>query len=187
MKGIYLGAMKSAYSRDIIIAVNDEKEFSRQFLVHCRAIVEAGKRVYFPIAFGQFDPDVIERGMPPGKPKNVNKKDHDKFTGYWAHDVRDTICAYQVDLVNILSAAQATEQENPGTWIYNIFLRKGVDVFAAIEPNLYRMPVSKTCDKEQLPLKLHEQCFVDKAKALGSKPALGILYITEIVQKKVKH
>nr|CAB3232248.1 Not6 protein [Phallusia mammillata] len=186
LKGIHYGAVKSANSKDIIIAVNEEKEFSHQFLVHCRAIAEAGKRVYFPIAFEQYNPDVIEKGMPPGKPKNVNKKDHNKFTGYWSHDAHDSICAYQADFISVLSGA-TTNQEKPGTWLYDIFLRKGMDVFAAVEPHLFRMHTAKTCDKIKLSADAFQKCFIDKAKTLGSKPALGILYITEIVQKKVKH
>lgn len=116
--------------------------------------------------------------MPPGKPKNVYKKDHTKFTGQWAHKDHDTVCGFKSDIFKIYDGSSVTSDG-----IYEKFLRNDYETFMAVEPNLYKLNDAVVCemynhDKTEL-----SNCYKSKTQYLGSKPALGILYIKEVLQK----
>lgn len=172
-----------------------EMAFGQNLLETCRIIPKNQKRVYFPIAFSQYDPDIIERGMPPGKPRNINKLDINKFTGYWTHKVHDFMCMYYDDAVPALNKVLRSVENNAklfydigsegGVCMYDTFLLGNLDVISAVEPDLVRMYHKRTCDKSILSKNDYHQCVQLKAETIGSKPALSILYITEIEQKKV--
>ena len=158
--------------------------YKRGLIRRCRSIVMLSQRVYFPIAFSQFNPEIIEKGMPPGKPKDINKKEHNKFTGYWMHDKHDYFCSYQSDLIKILSGLSTRNLQNQKNWVYNAFLRNDIEVISAIEPKLYKVKHQRQCSTIKPSLEEYKDCFKSKAKSLGSKPALGILYINEVIQKQ---
>nr|NP_001027609.1 Not6 protein [Ciona intestinalis]BAB00632.1 Not6 [Ciona intestinalis] len=188
-KGVRYGIKKATISTDVVLLATIEAAFTEQLYHHCQANAIPKKRVYFPIAFGQFNPDIIKKGMPPGKPKDVNKRDHNKFTGYWMHDTFDFVCANQADMVGILNNLSSlgrrmgSTTEALGTKIYDAFLRSDIEVICAVEPGLYRT-YGMTCSKGELTDKSYQHCMRTKAMSLGSKPALGILYINEVLQKK---
>uniref|UniRef100_H2YQF0 Hexosyltransferase n=1 Tax=Ciona savignyi TaxID=51511 RepID=H2YQF0_CIOSA len=189
--GLRHGLLKATESTDVVLAATIDSAFMEQIYYHCKANAIPQKRVYIPIAFGQFNPDIIVKGMPPGKPKDVNKRDHNKFTGYWMHDTFNVMCANQADLVKILTNLRSlgrrtgSSTEELGTQIYNAFLRADFEVISSVEPGLYKT-YGVTCSKAELSEKSYKKCRHTKALGLGSKPALGILYINEVLQKKAK-
>jgi len=183
LKGVQYGCSNAAQPEDIVLALQEDARFTSSFLSHCRAIPEPTKRAYLPVPFKQYNPDVVERGMPPGKPKNVDKKEHSKFTGFWAHTFHEYFCAYQLDVVNALSGPSKIQNTIN---IYELFLRKQIEPFSGVEPGLFKAYYPEHCEK---PVKFEtsQVCFRNKIEAMGSKPALGILYITEVIHQKKKH
>ena len=156
------------------------------FLHHCKTLCEKGRQLYFPIAFAQYNPDVIEKGMPPGKPKNVDKKDHNKFTGYWLHSEKLSACAYGKDWKIVLARSKAVPKYNQLHWIYNKFLLNNYNVITAVEPHLYKANYKNKCANQKPFKNKYGQCLKTVARQHGSKNALGILYLTESMRKKVK-
>ena len=156
------------------------------FLHHCKALCE--EQVYFPIAFAKFDPDVIEKGMPPGKPKHINKMDHNRYTGSWAHNTRKSVCALGQNWLQVIGRASFSynKQLKVEDWLYGRFAQTGLRIVTAVEPNLYVVNLKKLCTQfKPFPDEL-KQCVKAKSAHHGSKIALGILYITESMSKKVK-
>nr|XP_039249983.1 chondroitin sulfate synthase 1-like [Styela clava] len=186
-------AARGVDNNDIILTLNIDMHFGQDLLKTCKLISTPQKRVYFPIAFSQYDPEIIERGMPPGKPKNINKMDINKFTGYWMHKKHNFICAYKEDLTKIvdgvlvsIESAQTTDpSKEGGTDIYNSFLSDNVEVISAVEPDLIRIYRQRSCDRRFMVDEEYNYCFKTAAEMLGSKPTLSILYLTEIALKKV--
>ena len=179
---------ESVASDSILLLVNEDMYLTDLTVKHCRSISSEGKRVYFPVAFGQYDPDIIEKGMPPGKPTNVNKMDHTKFTGSWLHDRNNALCAYRSDFMSVLTTLFSIDTTLEGVLplAYNVFLQKNIEVVNAVEPGLYRRHSTAKCSStDKLSKTDQEHCFNLKASQLGSKPALGILYLTEIVNSNV--
>lgn len=175
-------------SDNILFLINEDMHFTDVALKHCRSIPIQGKQVYYPVAFGQYDPDIIEKGMPPGKPKDINKRDHSKFTGGWLYDHTNAFCGYRDDFTRVLTTLFSTDSNLEGVlpMTYNVFLQTNVAVVNAVEPGLYRRHSTAMCEtKPVLSETEQDYCTTTKASQLGSKPALGIVYLTEIVDKNV--
>ena len=155
---------------------------TNELLNHCKSICIEEKRVFFPVPYAQFNSEIVQRGMPPGKPKRTNKKDHNKFLGQWAHILHNNFCAYQRDLSHMLYAANKNLAKFDGHWIYNEYLKQEYEVVMAVEPNLYQLNYDEKCLPKKQFIQKHAQCIKYKALHLASKPALGILYIKETLE-----
>merc|ERR1712136_384188 len=139
----YLGEMhhiinEAVPSNNILFIMNEDMVLTDAAIKHCRSIPIEGKQVYYPVAFGQYDPDIIEKGMPPGKPKDVNKLDHTKFTGSWLYDQTNALCAYRNDFTRVLTTLFSTDSTLEGVlpMTYNAFLQANIRVVNAVEPGL---------------------------------------------------
>ena len=165
------------------MVLEDDVTMTDGLLHHCRSICIEKTRVLFAVPFAQFNPKVIEEGMPPGKLKDLNKNDHDKFTGQWAFRSHKNFCAYYTDVSNMLYAAGKTKLEVNGRWVYNDYLNQEYEVVMAVEPNLYKLNHNEKCFLTKQVPEEYSQCMKHKVLHLGSKPALGVLYIKEILKK----
>jgi len=179
LKGIY-----ETEEDDLILVMQDDSTITTELLNHCKTISIEDKRVYFPVPFAQFNPEIIEHGMPPGKPKYVNKKDHNKFTGHWAHKLKNTFCAYHRDISNMVYAANKNLAEIDGQWMYNDYLKQEYEVVTAVEPNLYKLSHNEKCAPKKHSMNEQARCMKNKALHLASKPALSILYIEENLKNR---
>ena len=168
----------AAHPNDIILTIKEGYSFTKEIFDHCRAICSEGQRVYFPVPFAQFNSEITESGMPPGKVKNVNKKDHTKFTGQWAHQIHDSICGFKSDLLKVYDDNDILSQQH----IYEKFLLKNYETFMAVEPNLFKLNDLSKCQTLKNTIEL-TKCHKTASQYLGSKPALGILYINEVLSK----
>ena len=157
---------------------------------HCRALCEKEKRAYFPLAFAQFEPEVAEKGMPPGKPKNIDKQDHSRYTGTWEFNKRRSICAYATDWLKVLPkirrSPKLAETLNFQDWLFRRFKQNNYDIITAVEQYLYIANHKLKCSKLKPHQRDYKKCKNTKSAFYGSKIALGILHITESQQKKVK-
>ena len=156
------------------------------FLHHCLTLCKQNQ-VYFPIAFAKFDADIVEKGMPPGKPKNIDKMDHNRYTGTWAYNDRKSVCAHAQAWLKVLQKTNYgfSKKANMENWIYERFARNDFKMVTAVEPNLYVVNRKNQCTNLQpFPVEF-EKCVKAKSEHYGSKIALGILYITETMSKQV--
>lgn len=183
-------------SDEIILTLTLDMHYGTDLLERCRLVAVPNKRVYFPTAFSQYDPEMIERGMPSGKPKNVNKMDITKFTGYWMHGTYDYICAHHGDLSQavdklVLSGARTTKDSttfsktDAGISLFDMFLSDGFDVISCVEPDLRRLFRKIHCNIRYMSDDAYQHCFKTAAKMLGSKPAMSMIYLTEIAMRKL--
>ena len=168
---------------DLILTLEDDMDFETSLLNHCRSVCLEEKRVYFPIPFAEYNSKVFVKGMPPGKPKNLNKKDHNKFTGTWAHESHNNFCAYQSDISALLKKSETNHVNKDGDWIYNSFLEQNYDVVMAVEPNLYKLN-RESCYSMKPKKQKYAQCLKSQALFLGSRPTLGFLHIKEVLQRQ---
>lgn len=193
----FLAALHEAVkhtSGEIVLTLNLHMYYGTDLLERCRLITVPGKRVYFPTAFSQYDPEMIEQGMPSGKPKNVNKMDITKFTGYWMHGTYEYVCAHHSDLSQavdklVLSGARTTKtisfKTDIGTSLFDMYLSDGYNVVSCVEPDLRRLFRKLHCNVRFMPDEEYRHCFKTAAQMLGSKPAMSMIYLTEIAMRKL--
>lgn len=179
--------MKHVDENSIVLTLQDDMDFSKDVIENCEIITQMNKRVYFPIVFSQFNPENIENGMPSGKPKNIDKRDINKFTGDWEHNDHDVLCAYAVDLNNILANIMIenleennekifTQSGNFGNILYNKFLSLNFDVISAVEPGLLKLYKDLNCSNIDNKVD-KRKCTIRRLESLGSKQSLNILYL----------
>ena len=76
--GLDLG-IKQLPPETLIFFCDCDVSFSQQFLNRCRHNSVMGKQVYYPIVFGQYNPDVVKSFSPKERTKNL--LDINKHTG----------------------------------------------------------------------------------------------------------
>lgn len=182
---------KSTKSRDIIMLLTEDVVIKQSLINHCKVILKPMQRVYFPVAFGQFNPELVVKGMPPGKSKNIDVFDHNKFTGQWQPYNYDFVCAYSQDLKPALSHLSTVHdtfaEKDFGIHLNEQFMRQGIEVVRSVSPGLYKDFSNARCNHDAAFNKENELfCLREKVEGMASKPALGILYLTEIEKKNLK-
>jgi len=166
--------------------MQEDMQITEGFLRHCYALCKQ-YQVYFPIVYAKFDADVVERGMPPGKPKNIDKMDHNRYTGTWAYNMRKSVCAQGKDWSKVLQRTNFGYSQNLNfeNWVYGRFAQSDFRIVTAVEPNLYIVNRKNQCTNFKTQPKKFTKCVKARSQYYGSKIALGILYITESMSKKV--
>jgi len=174
---------------DIVMILDEDVTIKTPLINHCRILLKPQKTVYFPVAFGQFNPKLVVKGMPPGKSKDINIEDHNKFTGQWLPYNYDYLCSYGQDIKTVMSQLftvhSAPVKKSLGLLLNEQFMKQGFEVIRSVSPALYKHSVSTKCVyNENFASKNKEFCLHEKVMGMASKPALGILYLTDIEKRK---
>lgn len=174
---------------DIVMLLDEDVTIKTPFINHCRILLKPQKTVYFPVAFGQFNPKLVVKGMPPGKSKDINIEDHNKFTGQWLPYNYDYSCSFGQDIKAMLSQLFTVHstpvKKSLGLLLNEQFMKQGFEVLRSVSPALYKHSINSKCIyNDHFALNNQEFCLHEKVMGMASKPALGILYLTDIEKRK---
>ncbi|XP_076859646.1 chondroitin sulfate N-acetylgalactosaminyltransferase 1 [Brachyhypopomus gauderio] len=98
-RGLNVAAQACKNTTVLLFFCDVHVHFTAEFLYSCRMNAKPGKRVFYPIPFSQYNPDVIysEHTKPPIEKQLVINKN----TGFWQDSGFGLTCQYRSDFINI--------------------------------------------------------------------------------------
>ncbi|XP_068721554.1 chondroitin sulfate synthase 3-like [Montipora capricornis] len=169
-RGIALSLAADQFDRSALLFLCDvDLVFSKAFVDRCRMNTALGRRVYFPIMFSQFDPQISHTNNSlPDSYYSVNKD-----AGIWRTYSYGPACIYHQDLHAV--GGFDTRIKGWG-WedvdLYEKFVNHTeIDVFRAADPNLIHIYHPVNCDPN-LPGRQLILCKGSQASGLANQKAL---------------
>lgn len=171
-RALHSGAL-SHKPNDLLFFCDVDIIFSNGFLRHCRTNTARGTRVFFPIAFTNYSPELV-RFAEVEFLINSNESIH-RERGHWFKHSFGMTCLYVSDYVmaggfNLSITGWGGEDVD----LVNRFINHGYDIFRALEPGLIHQWHPKACTPNLTPKQL-QMCMASKADTVGSKHQLAIL------------
>ncbi|MEQ2285300.1 Chondroitin sulfate N-acetylgalactosaminyltransferase 1, partial [Ameca splendens] len=100
-RGLDVGARAWRQRQNVLLFFCDvDVHFTADFLTSCRLNAEAGKKVYYPVLFSQYNPSIIYSNhtlLPSIKQQLVIKKEN----GFWRDFGFGMTCQYRSDFINV--------------------------------------------------------------------------------------
>ncbi|KAG9270657.1 chondroitin sulfate N-acetylgalactosaminyltransferase 1-like [Astyanax mexicanus] len=178
-KGLDVGARAWKKSNALLFFCDVDVHFTAEFLHSCRMNTQPGKRVYFPIPFSQYNPDVVYgEGSIPSIDKQLVIS---KSTGFWQDFEFGILCQYRSDFINIggfdLSVKTLGKED---LHLYRKYLHSNLMVVRAPSRGLFQMWHEKLC-AEDLSTESFKNCIQSKAINQASHSQMGeLLFHKEI-------
>lgn len=165
----------NGYNNVLMFLCDVDIKFDYKFLTRCRQNSVLGKSVYMPIVFSLYNPEIVFRN---------NFTETDRFnisdtTGTWRPLGYGMLCVYKPDYINargfnLRINGWGGEDVN----LYHRFLKKGLKVIRAPDPDLYHVWHPKLCSNT-LSKRQYETCIGSKARYEGSQRQLGVLLLSK--------
>ncbi|KAL7828458.1 hypothetical protein SRHO_G00320920 [Serrasalmus rhombeus] len=185
-RGLDMGARAWKKSNVLLFFCDVDVHFTAEFLYSCRMNAQPGKRVFYPILFNQYNPEVIygEHNIPPVDKQLVISKS----TGFWHDFSFGMTCQYRSDFVNIggfESSIRSWGKED--LHLYRKYLHSNLMVVRAPSRGLFHMWHEKVC-AEDLPTESFKMCMQSKAMTEASHSQIGeLLFHQEIESHLHRH
>ena len=169
-RGIALSLAANKFNQAALLFLCDvDLIFNSEFIDRCRLNTALGKRVYFPIMFSQFDPELTySNKTQPDSHFTINKD-----AGIWRSFSYGPACIYHRDM----DAVGGFDKSIKGWGLEDVDLfRKFVnhpeiEVLRAADPGLIHVYHKINCDPA-LPVLQYTQCQGSKASILASQKSL---------------
>ena len=147
--------------------------FDTDFLERCRLHTSPGLKVYYPIVFSQYNPDIIFGGQKPPPLKDQMYISYD--AGFWRDFGFGMTCQYRDDFFNV-GGFDLTIRGWGGEDIalYKQHLRNRMTIIRAYDRSILHIYHSKNCRKTLSDAQFIS-CLQSKAVAEGSHKQLGML------------
>ena len=169
-RGIALTLAANKFDQAALLFLCDvDLIFNSEFIDRCRLNTALGKRVYFPIMFTQFDPELTY--------KNKTKPDShfaiSKDAGIWRTFSYGPACIYHQDM----DAVGGFDTSIRGWGLEDVDLfdkfvdHPEIEVFRAADPGVIHVYHQVNCDPN-LPVVQYSQCKGSKASILASQKSL---------------
>ncbi|XP_078352382.1 chondroitin sulfate synthase 1-like [Oculina patagonica] len=169
-RGIALSLAADKFDQTALLFLCDvDLIFNSEFIDRCRMNTALGKRVYFPIMFSQFDPDLTYKNkIKPGTHFTINKD-----AGIWRSYSYGPACIYHQDL----DAVGGFDTSIKGWGLEDVDLYErfvnhiDIEVFRAADPGLIHVYHHVNCDPN-LPARKLFMCQGSKASGRASQESL---------------
>ncbi|XP_072538707.1 chondroitin sulfate N-acetylgalactosaminyltransferase 1-like [Salminus brasiliensis] len=178
-RGLDVGASAWKKSNALLFFCDVDVHFTEEFLHSCRMNAQPGKRVFYPIPFSQYNPDVIygEHNIPSTDKQLVISKS----TGFWQDFGFGMTCQYRSDFINIGGFDPSIK-----TWgkedlhLYRKYLHSNIMVVRAPSRGLFHMWHERLC-ADDLSAESFTTCMQSKAMNEASHSQMGeLLFHREI-------
>ncbi|XP_051524480.1 chondroitin sulfate N-acetylgalactosaminyltransferase 1 [Myxocyprinus asiaticus] len=158
-RGLEVGVRGWKHSNVLLFFCDVNVRFTAEFLKSCRMNAEPGKKVFYPVMFSQYNPEVLYgHSIPRVEEQLVIRKDF----GFWKdYDFRMT-CLYRSDFINIGGFDLTKDRATDDVHLYRKFLHSGLLVVRAPSRGLFHMWHEILCP-EHLSAETFKLCLQSKA------------------------
>ena len=169
-RGVALSLAANKFGKTALLFLCDvDLIFNSEFIDRCRTNTALGKRVYFPIMFSQFDPELTySNKTKPDSHFTINKD-----AGVWRRFSYGPACIYHQDM----DAVGGFDTSIQGWGLEDVDLfekfvaHPGIEVLRAADPGLIHVYHKINCDPNLAAIQL-TQCQSSKASILASQKSL---------------
>lgn len=181
-RGLDVGARAWRRSQNVLLFFCDvDIHFTSDFLTSCRLNTEAGKKVFYPVLFSQYNPALIynnQNPLPPIQQQLVIRKD----TGYWRDFGFGMTCQYRSDFINIGGFDRSIKGWGlEDVHLYRKYLHSKLMVIRSPSRSLFHLWHEKHC-ADELPPDKYKMCMQTKAMSEASHGHLGELFFSTEIQ-----
>ncbi|ELU06608.1 hypothetical protein CAPTEDRAFT_168658 [Capitella teleta] len=172
--GLDLGA-RQLPTDALLFFCDVDVRFDAESLDRCRMNAVAGKQVYYPIVFAQYNPDIVNKFSPEDRVKDLMKIN--KYTGHWVHYGFGMACMHNLDYRSV-----GGFNTNIAGWggedvdLYIKHVKSTLMIFRAMDPGLVHIYHDKACSAN-LTADQMRMCVDSRAEGTGSKQQLAKLVI----------
>ncbi|XP_067270685.1 chondroitin sulfate N-acetylgalactosaminyltransferase 1 [Pseudorasbora parva] len=169
-RGLDIGARAWKRSDVLLLFCDVDVHFTADFLSSCRMNTQPGKKVFYPVMFSQYNPEVIYgQHVPSAEDQLVIRKD----SGYWKDSDFGMTCQYRSDFMNIGGfGASVTGSAPEDLHLYRKFLRSRLMVVRAPSRGLFHIWHQTRC-QAHLSSETFKLCLQSKALNEASHGQLG--------------
>ncbi|XP_030620884.1 chondroitin sulfate N-acetylgalactosaminyltransferase 1, partial [Chanos chanos] len=184
-RGLDVGARAWKWGNALLFFCDVDVRFSAEFLDSCRLNTEPGKRVFYPVVFSQYNPDIIysqQTSIPPVEQQLVIRKD----TGFWRDFGFGLTCQYRSDFINIggfdLNMKGWGRED---LYLYRKYLHSNLMVVRSPSRGLFHLWHEKHCADELAP-ETFKMCMESKAMNEASHSQMGKLFSQQEIENHKK-
>ena len=181
--GLLAGARAWKKGNVLMYFCDVDIHFTVEFLQRCRLNSAPGAKVYYPIVFSMYNPELVYMNEPE-IPKLEERFVIHKDSGFWRTFGFGMVCIYRSDF--IFNKGFNTKIQGWG-WedvqLYRKLISSNLEVMRSPDPGIYHIWHEKECDASLSP-KQYDMCLGSKAKADGSVSQLGMIAYGRFRDKK---
>ncbi|KAM6965648.1 chondroitin sulfate N-acetylgalactosaminyltransferase 1-like [Aplochiton taeniatus] len=181
-RGLEVGARAWRQSQNVLLFFCDvDIYFTSDFLSSCRLNAEPGKKVYYPVLFSLYNPNLVYKNqtpLPPFQQQLVIQKD----TGFWRDFGFGMTCQYRSDFINIGGFDRIIKGWGlEDVHLYRKYLHSKLMVIRSTTRSLFHLWHEKHCSNE-LPPDKYNMCMQTKAMSEASHGHLGELFFKQEIE-----
>ncbi|KAM9841318.1 chondroitin sulfate N-acetylgalactosaminyltransferase 1 [Aulostomus maculatus] len=184
-RGLDVGARAWKGGNVLLFFCDVDIYFTADFLNTCRLNTQPGKKVFYPVLFSQYNPNLIygsPEHIPPVEQQLVIKKD----TGFWRDFGFGMTCQYRSDFINIGGFdIDIKGWGGEDVHLYRKYLHSNLLVVRAPSRGLFHLWHEKQC-VDELPPDQYRMCMQSKAMNEASHGQLGMLFFRHEIEAHLR-